>query len=289
MEMVTDRLCDLDGDGTSDNSVANLGVSAGGMLAMAVNGTVQGSIDSGNFRVVLHFPWLDDRVGPEEDGAALITFGAVDTDWPESPEDDFSGHEPFWVGTYYLDGCGEPRCFIEDARISDGELSASGGAVALPFVGLRGRGSIVSGTIESRGESAEIYACAYALIREAGETAPPTPIGDASLLEAFLAGGIPWGIPTIPGVSPDIDLDGDGLERIEIDSEGRVETCVDGDGTVIEGRDCWQNERMTDAFSFVIHIEAVGAVFAGRPPEWEDYVEGDCEGGTPEVSLFDPT
>jgi hypothetical protein len=96
----------------------------------------------------------------------------------------------------------------------------------------------------------------------------------------------------VPGVSPDLDLDGDGLERFELDSDSRIETCRDGDGfTTIPGRDCWQDPRMADAFALSTAAEAVRAVFADRQAGWRELQTEHglpaCD-DPPDASLFDP-
>ena len=98
-----------------------------------------------------------------------------------------------------------------------------------------GRPSSVSHRIPSSEDSASSSICcsrvtAIAASASARLTAEaPTDVGDATLLEVLAAGGAAYGLPLIPGVEPDMDLDGDGLERLLVDEDGRLETCVDGD------------------------------------------------------------
>ena len=42
------------------------------------------------------------------------------------------------------------------------------------------------------------------------------------LLEVLLAGGGAYGIPTVPGVTPDLDMDGDGLESFELNAANEI-------------------------------------------------------------------
>jgi hypothetical protein len=124
---------------------------------------------------------------------------------------------------------------------------------------------------------------AYATIGELGRS--PFEEGTTAL-EFLLAGGSAVGIPT-RGLTPDVDIDRDGLERVELDPEMRVEQCIDGDGfTVIEGRDCWADPRMADGFSLSFGFETTTARFAGREPGWELLAPGTCEGGPSAESLF---
>ncbi len=75
----------------------------------------------------------------------------------------------------------------------------------------------------------------------------------------ILIGGLP--LLGILGAQPDIDMDGDGLETIEINREGVpwcqpvVVACVDGDGTRIEGRDCLGDPRIADGFSVALDFD----------------------------------
>lgn len=46
---------------------------------------------------------------------------------------------------------------------------------------------------------------------------------------------------------PDVDMDGDGLERL-MAVGGEIVACVDGDGTVIEGATCHRDPRIADGY-----------------------------------------
>ena len=107
-------------------------------------------------------------------------------------------------------------------------------------------------------------------------------LAQAALL---VAGGSVIGLPGMPGLNPDVDLDGDGLERLLVDDSGYLVSCIDGDLTVIEGRDCWQDEGMADGFSFVMGAVAVPAHLIGLEPGWERLVEGTCD-DPPDESLW---
>lgn len=60
------------------------------------------------------------------------------------------------------------------------------------------------------------------------------------------------------GAQPDLDLDRDGLETLlDTDGDGRVDRCVDGDGTVLEGAECPRDGRIADAYELVIRFRLV--------------------------------
>ncbi|MFO0726155.1 MAG: hypothetical protein U1E65_20395 [Myxococcota bacterium] len=76
-------------------------------------------------------------------------------------------------------------------------------------------------------------------------------VADETLLEAALR-----------AQEPDVDLDGDGLERLELDGQGHVLRCRDGDGTLVAPvtadvpKSCASNPKMADGFSISIAIHA---------------------------------
>ncbi len=81
--------------------------------------------------------------------------------------------------------------------------------------------------------------------------------GDGTFLE-LLVGGQRIVVFQIGPQQPDIDLDGDGLERIETSSSGRtpqITACIDGDGTRITGRGCANDPRIADGFTAAFQLQ----------------------------------
>jgi len=283
--VVTDRLCDLDGDGALDNAVADLGASAGEMAAMVLSTALQSRIEETG-RIIVYVSEVADRGTPHDDSVVPIIFDGVDLDDPEDPSDDWSGEEPYYVHENYLDACGEPLHYFAAGAIDNGEISASGGAVLLDLPGFVPLyTAAIMGTIAPGAVAGEFFLCGYGTISDLGASSGLGTAGDLSLLEVMLAGGAALGVDALPGIDPDVDLDGDGIESFVLDDEGRISRCVDGDRTAIEGRDCWQNERMADAMSLTIFVQCTSARFAGPVPGWERMVEGTCT-DPPEESLW---
>jgi hypothetical protein len=271
--VTAERLCDVDGDGTLDNALANLGSPTAELAASAVTSALQSTIFQQGVRTVLHFPWVDDVGVPDDPDTVGMAFGGRDTDVPQDRDDDFSGEEPFYAIWSDLDGCGEPLFFTDRARIADGELDAH--LAYYTFEGVAFRDGVgCSGTLAAGGASARFSLCSYG---------SPADLGAATFdtwtwLEVLVGGGRLFGLPTIPGVTPDIDVDGDGLERFILGPDGRIAACLDGDGyTTIDGADCWQDPRIADGFSITIVLHAVRARFAGPEPGWEQKVDGGCD------------
>jgi hypothetical protein len=256
-------------------------------MAMAMNTLARASIEEEGNRLLLHAPWLDDCVTPEDPDAVVMMVSGADTDVPTNPDDDFSGAEPLWAGGRSLDACGEPTSYFPSVRIVDRAISAENGTALVPLgsVAVRAFGARADGTVEAGTRAADLVICAYALIADLGAKA--WPLGNVTVLEAVLSGGASFGMPQVPGLLPDVDVDADGLERFVTDGEDfHIVRCIDGDGALLEGRDCWQDPRMADGFSLNVRMVGIRAVFAGREPDWADDVDGSCDAPA-DHSLFD--
>jgi hypothetical protein len=68
-------------------------------------------------------------------------------------------------------------------------------------------------------------------------------------------------------LDPDIDLDGDGLERFVVDAGGRIQGCLDGDGSTVPPVDpakpasCALRREMADGYSSAYEFSAVAQPF----------------------------
>jgi hypothetical protein len=282
MTFLTERVCDVDGDGDPDNAIADLGSPQSDLFAMGVTALVSGSLGEGFLRLLLHFPRLDSSPAATDGEVTAIVLEGDDTDWPRDWSDDYSGDEPFYVRAQSMDPCGEPLSLWRDARIEAGRFVSPGASLAFDVHGaavtLRGG---VNGELAPDGRSAELQACGSLRCAELGAA-----VGDGlTLLEALVGGGAIFGL-TGEGIDPDLDLDGDGLERFALDDHGQLATCVDGDGTVIPGRDCYLDTRIADGISLSIGVAMTSARLAGREPSWPLMVPGRCDGGMPEESLW---
>jgi len=243
------REFDIDGNGSLDNMLTDLGQPATDVYVAAMNTLMGGSV-IGSRRRISHFPWIDDRASLVSPETTLIVAVGWDTDEPVDRTDDFSGEEPFFAAASSLDGCGEPLYALVGSRLEHGVLTGSGGTVGLSYgQGLPLRNLQAQGTISDGADAFDITLGGSLLIRDLGEQPGAGEVADLTLFESFLLGGPGFGIPALPGLSPDLDMDGDGLETFEISDEGRLLRCVDGDRVVIEGRECWRDPRIGDGKS----------------------------------------
>jgi hypothetical protein len=283
-----DRLCDFDGDGLGDNAIADLGEPGATLLAMGM-GSLLDSIVAGGRRELIHAPWIENRTVLSDSDTVITIFEGDDVDESDDTADDFSGLEPYYVKGRELDACGEPLYAFEHARLERAELTADRGSIPIPFSrSLPGRHARLEGSVTPDRAELSLRACAVALIGELGGREGPDTTGGLTMLELFLVGGGALGFPDVPGIAPDVDLDGDGLERLILDERGRLESCVDGDSSPIAGSDCYRDLRMADGFGLVAEFTALPAVFAGREPDWQVEAPSGCDAGPPDASLFDP-
>jgi hypothetical protein len=288
LTILTERLCDLDGNGTQDNSIADLGEPARTLFAVFLTTLFRGELPSPQARMLMHFPMVDDLNHLDATHPILFAFDAVDSDQPQDPSDDFSGNEVFYAAAGALDSCGEPLYVFRDVTLRNGVLEASSGELLLP-IGPSDSVLVRDGRAEGRieRERGELEACVVLGVQQAGPQMNERFI-DATLLEGLLAGGAMVGIPGISGLTPDLDLDGDGLESFILDERGHIESCVDGDRTSIPGRDCWRDPRMADGFSINFRLATVGAHLAGPAPMWRYQADGTCDGFPRTPSLWGP-
>jgi hypothetical protein len=287
VEALAERLCDLDGDGDLDNAIADLGSPNAEMLALALTSGFRGAIEDGS-RVAAHLPLVGDVTVPHDPDVTVIVFPAEDVDEPDDPDDDFSGEEAFAIPALAMDSCGEPTAYFQHAAIDRGAFRGDSGSFIAATVDwqLVLRSASLWGSIAPFGASLELQGCGACLVAELGASPGVARTGELSMLETLLAGGAAMGMPSLPGVSPDVDLDGDGLERFVLDAAGRLQRCIDGDSTPIEGAECWRDPRIADGFGVSVRFVASPAVFAGRDPGW-DADAAPCD-AAPETSLLDP-
>ncbi|MEM9068093.1 MAG: DUF4215 domain-containing protein [Myxococcota bacterium] len=274
--------CDFSGDGVSDNRFAE---GLGGLVDLANSMFLEDAIANGQLTLLLQALALDDRAGANEESFSLAFMQGQDAD--DDPGNNLTGMGEFFVDGAALDVDGRPLAAFESSimsRILDGGPEDI--EIPILILPLEIRQARIQGrTRAMRGEISEIdegLICgAVPLVTMAflpnlldmfGMSSPPC---DDSMIDSTLAdllvGGTPRGfIFPLPGIAPDVDLDGDGLERFEVDRRGStfgcqpvITACVDGDGTRVEGRDCIMDARFEDGWSAAFPMEAVRAEILG--------------------------
>ena len=274
--------CDYTGDGNADNALSR---AFGGSLGL-INPMLMNAISDGSITLLLSYLGLDDPSGATDPSLRVAWAQGEDADGDVS--NNFSGSGEFY-GT--MDGFaadGSPLTSFE-SRLSAHMLSGGPEDLEIPlgfFLPLELKQGRIHGTTTEM--SGELYGIDDGLICGAvpiGTLALlPNPLGmipgggdapacdgtadSGSLADILVGGAMPIGIRIGPA-TPDVDLDGDGLEAFEVQSDGPpdcqpvVVACIDGDGTRIEGRNCMLDPRIADGFSAGLPFTAVRARIVG--------------------------
>ena len=265
-----DQGCDLDGNGSIDNAVGTaLNAQVRAYLSQAITGDL-----GTQARVVslLEFDGADPTFASPSLIHALV---GVDLESPPVPGDYFSGSELFHITRDQLDSNGRPIWTLNGSA-PGGNLSATALSFGLivPYNGVSTGFFInevstprLSGTLTLGldGPSALTFRiCGGWTARSLLNLPNQSGLGTSStLLDVLVVGLDAFGYHVTP-TQPDLDVDGDGLERLlDTDGDSNIDLCIDGSGTQILGHDCARDPRIADAYSQAIDCDAVRGVLAG--------------------------
>ena len=88
-----------------------------------------------------------------------------------------------------------------------------------------------------------------------------------STLFDWMVGGARIAVVNVRPTQPDVDIDGDGLERFEVTGgsgcQPVITACIDGDGTRVPGRTCANDPRFQDGYSSALSTDAIHALITG--------------------------
>jgi cysteine-rich repeat protein len=276
--------CDLNGDGTPDNAF----IDALGLAASFIGPMLSNQISSGNLILLMSMLGLDDPTGANDTDFRIAWMTGQDADADTS--NNFSGAGTFLVARDALNDDNSPLTTVQ-SRVMSNALRGGPEDIPLPFgflpVELLG-GQVQGTTVADAGELYEIedgLLCGgipLTLLSLLGGfvdgmfTTEPACDGGAQpgLVDVVMAGGtvtFNFDGMMIPvpfrATLPDLDLDEDGLEGFEItdgdDCQAVVTSCTDGDGTVIDGRECYQSAGIGDGYSAAFTFTAIAAQLAG--------------------------
>ena len=261
--------CDFDGDGRPDNALSAPMNDAARQYTSAYVTTQR---LQGNDDLMLWYLVGDDPSMQDESWQTAFMLG-VDMDPPANKSSDFAGSEPYWMGGYGLDAQGHTM------RVAQG--STSGGMVLLQapelffplpradtYEPLNLARVTLTGTLTSQARPMHFTGrfCAIFTARSMHFLRNTSGSPGATYLDVFVLGLNFLNFRVTPS-QPDMDVDGDGLERfLDSDNDGNIDTCIDGNGVQIVGIDCPLDPRIADGWSGAMDVEAVGALLAGRAP-----------------------
>lgn len=269
--------CDFSGDGRPDNAFAR---GLGSLVGLANGMFLRDAPANGDLTLLLHMLGLDDPTGVNDDSFSIAFFQGVDADGDSS--NNISGMGRFTIDPVGLDAMGNPTSSFA-SRVMARALSGGPEDIEIPiaFLPLEMRQSYITGTTTSDADGlsgieegqlcgaiplATLAFLPNLLEMFGGPPAPPCEGEGSTNMADLVVGGTARGsLISLPGVAPDVDLDGDGLERFEVTRSGPrgcqpvITACVDGDGTRVEGRNCALEMRFEDGLSGAFLMEAVRA------------------------------
>jgi hypothetical protein len=230
-----------------------------GLLGSAlINGPLADQIASGQLLLVAELVDLDDPSGQSDEPVTVGFHLAADSDG--DPSNNFDADDPATL----IAGSAALLTFA-DADITGGKLRAASdldfslpGDLPLPLQNPELRGTLVSAP-----DGASIH-----YLRDGTLTGavPARVLGSIPNLAMDMCPGNTMLDVLANGcgllaLQPDVDLDGDGLERF-YHTGGVIDRCVDGDGTEYLGTDCWMRSEFADGYLLVLSVHATRVLLA---------------------------
>ncbi len=238
------------------------------LLGPLVNDQLTMSIKNGQLLFGLEIRNLDDPSGQSDPEISAAMIGLSDSDSDNS--DNFNPDEPETYSpaplSFGMDG--NPTIEFTTASIKKGFLHAeSVGVLMTPGLPFPFANPVLEGTIKATPEEDAIYTLEKGRLTGAVQASllgfiPNITMGQCqgqTLLDVIATG---CGIFPL---QPQVDLDGDGLEKFFDDPDDmgvkdfRIDRCVDGDGTEILGTDCVSDSRIADGYNLIFAMHGVRA------------------------------
>jgi hypothetical protein len=241
-----DEGVDITGDEVPDNLL--------GRIAPLANPTIVSVIANGTGVFLLDFTRWEEAPADDDDMEVTFYLGA-DADVPPDPSDNTGGSGEFLVVDRQFDVDCRPLTKVPGS-VTDRVARARSGLWRFLVEGV--------GTLSFERVQLELeftpdlsgfdgqFGTGWSLCSLAHTEGPL--FAGATLLERL--------VNDFDEPDPDLDFDGDGLEHVVGDGEG-IASCVDGDGTVIDGPDCACDPRMGDAYSVSVAVEGAAATISG--------------------------
>jgi hypothetical protein len=236
---------DLNGDGKPDNAFAVVGISSGIWNNLITTGSAIFLFD------VHGLPAAGTLVG---DGASLDLAFYLGVSVNSDPSTYFDGTGQFLAPASQFDVSCHTTANLDSVSVAGGTIE---GHKAMLGLGVHGLGILEFTRFILRGTmSADQQTFSGRLGGVAGPcglSQLPSPAGAGSML-GFLVNA--------NQTQPDIDVDGNGLDRIMGDGQD-IASCTTGDGVLIPGADCACDPRIKDGFSGAFDFSAVPAMIVG--------------------------
>jgi len=238
---------DLTGDGVPDNAL--------GALGAVLNPSLDQAIAAG-FKVYLWdvTGWSEPPT-PDDPDIGLAFYNAQDADVPVDPTNNYGGEGRFVASAEQFDLACSPTSEFQHATLEGGVLRAATDRwdVYNPDVG----------TLEYRDVQGEfVFNADYSGFAFVGGAVATICAASRTPFPGPTTGAVLDALVNTLGLAPDIDRDGDGLERLVGDGMSVVQ-CIDGNGTIIDGHGCVCDPRIADGYSVAMRGTGVRATIVG--------------------------
>jgi hypothetical protein len=244
-QLPADQGFDFNGDGKPDNAFAVVGI-----------GTQiwQNLITSGSALFLFDLHGLPAAGTPVADGASLQLAFYLGVGVSSDASTYFDGNGQFLAPASQFDVNCQTTANLDTVDVSGGMVE---GHKSMLGLGVHGLGILEFTNYVMRATlSADQKTFAGKLggvASPCGLSQLPSPIGAGSLLGLMI---------NMDQTQPDIDVDGNGLDKITGDGTD-VASCTTGDGVAIPGADCACDPRIKDGFSGAFDFSAVPATIVG--------------------------
>lgn len=243
------------------------------LLGQALNGQLTMAVQGGTLLLGLEMRDLEDPAGQSDTAISLGMYGLNDADGDATDNFNPDSPEEFGTTALFTGNGGSPALEFTSASITAGQLHAeSFGALGLPMLPIPFQNPTIDGYLSPTSDNQHIRTLENGRLKgviaaSLLAAAPNITMGQctgSSLLDVLATG---CGFVQL---QPEVDLDGDGLEKFFDDAggdpdsgslkDGVIDRCVDGDGTEILGTDCVNDARIKDGYRLIFVIHGARAI-----------------------------
>jgi hypothetical protein len=248
------------------------------ILGQVLNPQLMTAVQDGTLLLGLELRELDDPSGQSDPELTVGFYTLQDGDTPADPSDNFNQNAPelFRPAPGSIGPDGTPAVLFTTASIAGGQLHAEG--VMMLDLGMGIPVPLQRPTIDGQlGATTDGTAVKHLTDGRLRGAVPAQTLAYVPNLLGTMCGGSQTLLDVFATgcgfiqVQPEVDLDGDGLEQLfdtmgDADAgtatDGRIDRCVDGDGTEILGVDCPMDPRIQDGYRLIFVIHGVRAYLA---------------------------